>query len=214
MGFLNGEPQSIQDSSEITCLSVSIPVTTKFIRTPLQLIISSHILKIVDSYVLINSRAHLSCIDYDFVRKYKLPISKFKVSIYSRNANGSLNQWGGIWYTCTLFSNIKGIAQKIDFYIMSLKDNVILELSWLWSTNTVINWTAQTLSIDESKFLFAFHKFNVKNYNFAYQLPVHPSWHINVDAITNLCLYEYNQWKKELAFINWACEHWTIQWII
>jgi len=77
---------------EITCASVSVPVTSKSMRIPLQLIVPSHTLKTVDSYTLIDSGADISCIDYDFVKKHHLPTSKLEDPICSRNADGSLTK--------------------------------------------------------------------------------------------------------------------------
>jgi len=57
-------------SPEITCVSVSVPMTGKSMRIPLQLIVPLHTLKTIDSYALIDSGADISCIDYDFVKKH------------------------------------------------------------------------------------------------------------------------------------------------
>jgi len=180
-------------------------------RIPLQLIVPSHTLKTVDSYVLIDSGTDISCIDYSFVKKHKLPVTKLEESIRSRNTDGSLNKKGDIQYSCTLFISIEGITQKILFHIMSLKDNVILGLPWLRATNLTINWTAQTLSIDESvdesKFLFASHEADYKQHNSFFRPPTRPPRHVNVDAITDSHLFEYNQWEEESAYINRAHEN-------
>jgi len=130
-GFLEGESRMMQAPPEITCVSVSVPVTSKSMRIPLQLIVPLHTLKTIDSYALIDSSADISCINYDFVKKHHLPVSKLEDPICSRNANGSLNKKGDIRYSCTLFINIKGITQKVVFHVMSLKDNIILGLPWL-----------------------------------------------------------------------------------
>ena len=108
-------------------------------RIPLQLIVPSHTLKTVDSYALIDSGADISCIDYDFVKKHRLPTVKLEEPICSQNADGSLNKKGDILYSCTLFTNIEGITQKVIFHVMSLKDNVILGLPWLRATNPTID---------------------------------------------------------------------------
>jgi len=134
-------------------------------RIPLQLIVPLHTLKIINSYALIDSGADISCINYNFVRKHCLLVTKLETPIWLTNMDGSFNK-KDIHYMCTLFINIEGITQRVVFYIMSLKDNIILGLSWLRSTNPTINWTARTLSIDESidesKFLFTSHEKDVK----------------------------------------------------
>jgi len=68
-------------------------------RIPLQLIVPSHTLKTVDSYALVDSGADISCIDYDFVKKHRLPTVKLEEPIRSRNADGSLNKKGDILYS-------------------------------------------------------------------------------------------------------------------
>ena len=187
-------------------------------RIPLQLIVPSHTLKTVDSYALVDSGADISCIDYDFVKKHQLPTVKLEEPIRSRNADGSLNKKGDILYSCTLFTSIEGITQKVIFHVMSLKDNVILGLPWLRTTNPTIDWSSRTLSIDESvdesKFLFASHETDYKRHNSFFKAPARPPRHVNVNAITDSRLFEYNQWEEESAYINRAHENRTLHRII
>jgi len=68
---------------------------------------------------------------------------------------------------------------------MSLKDNVILGLPWLRTTNPTINWSTQTLSldesVDESKFLFTSHETDYKRHNTFFKTPTRPPRHVNVN---------------------------------
>jgi len=89
-------------------------------QIPIQLIVPSHTLKVVDSRALIDSGADISCIDWDFVRKHQLPLQKIAKPFQALNADHSPNKKGKISHTSTLFLNIKGIAQKITFYVMHL----------------------------------------------------------------------------------------------
>ena len=131
-------------------------------RIPVQLITPSHTLKVVDSSALVDSGADISCIDWQFVRKHRLPTEKLASSIAVRNVNQTANKTSAIRYTCTLYTNIEGIAQKHLFYVMGCgRENVILGLPWLRAMNPTIDWVRQTLTIPESydqlKDLYAAH---------------------------------------------------------
>ena len=109
-------------------------------RIPLQLIIPSHMLKVVDTYALIDSGVDILCINWQFIRKHSLPITKLDIPIKVQNVNQTLNKNGEICFTCTLFTNIEGVVQKHLFHIMSCgRENVILGLPWLQTTNPIIN---------------------------------------------------------------------------
>ena len=83
--------------------------------------------------------------------KHCLPTEKLAFSIAVCNVDQTVNKTGAIHYTCTLCTNIEGIAQKHLFYIMGCdRENVILGLPWLRTTNPTINWVRQTLTIPES----------------------------------------------------------------
>ena len=98
-------------------------------KIPLQLITPSHTLKVVDTHTLIDSGTDVSYINWQFVRKHSLPITKLEIPIKVCNVNQTSNKNGEIHFTSTLFTNIKGIAQKHLFHIMSCeRENVILKL--------------------------------------------------------------------------------------
>ena len=96
---------------------------------PVQLIIPSHSLKVIDSSTLVDSGADISCIDWQFIRKHCLSIEKLTSPITVRNVDQTVNKTGAICYTCTLYTNIKGIIQKHLFYIIGCgQENIILGL--------------------------------------------------------------------------------------
>ena len=110
-------------------------------QIPIQLVVPSHTQKAIDTSDLIDSSAEISCIDQEFVSKYRLPTEKLASPIHAHNANHLYNKNGNITHTCTLYSNIKGIFQKVTFYVMACgRTNVILGLPWLRTTNPTIDW--------------------------------------------------------------------------
>ena len=101
-------------------------------RIPVQLITPSHTLKVVDSSTLVDSGGDISCIDWQFVRKHRLPTKKLASPIAVQNVDQTVNKTGAIRYTCTLYTNIEGIAQKHLFYVMGCgQENITLGLPWL-----------------------------------------------------------------------------------
>ena len=131
-------------------------------QIPIQLIVPSHSMKVVNTRALVDSSADISCIDEHFVRKNNLPTMKLPIPIRARNADHSSNKSGDIQYTCDLFINIQGLAQKVTLHVMTCgKENIILGLPWLKKANPIIDWTMQTLTfdefIDESQELYRHH---------------------------------------------------------
>ena len=61
-------------------------------------------LKVIDTCILIDSGADISCIDWQFVRKHSLPTTKLDISIKVQNVNQTLNKNREICFTCTLFT--------------------------------------------------------------------------------------------------------------
>ena len=107
-------------------------------------------MKAIDTRAL-DSSADISCIDWDFVKRYWLPITQLETPIQAWNADSLYNKKGDIIYTCILFLNIEGIALKTTLHVMACGwDNVILGLSWLKAANPSIDWKNWTLSLEES----------------------------------------------------------------
>ena len=124
------------------CASVTVKSETRSMQIPVQLIVSSHSMKVIDTHTLVDSGADISCIDQHFVRKYNLPTMKLPVPIQARNTDLSHNKNRDIKYTCDLFIDIQGLAQKITLHVMTCgKENVILGLPWLKKANPKVDWS-------------------------------------------------------------------------
>ena len=67
-------------------------------------------MKVVDTWVLVDSSVDFSCIDWDFIKKYNLPTMKLTIPIWARNADHFHNKNGDIQYTCNLFVNIQELT--------------------------------------------------------------------------------------------------------
>ena len=154
----------------MTCAPIIVSCTPKAMRIPPQLNTPSHMLKVIDTHTLIDSGADISCINWQFIRKHSLPIIKLNIPIKVQNVNQTSNKNREICFTCTLFTNIEGIAQKHLFHVISCgRKNITLGLPWLQTTNPTIDWSHQTISIletcDQSKDLYSIHATNIKCHN-------------------------------------------------
>ena len=192
----------------------------KSLEIPIQLIIPTHTMKTIDTRALINSGVDISYIDWQFICENKLPTTKLTKSIHIRNIDASPNKKGDIQFSCNLFINIEGIAQQINFHVMSLgSTNILLGLHWLKATNPTIDWKKQVISINESinesKLLYFTFISNTTQYNSSYprktpQLPQH----INVHIIHDAHLYNYLHEETKSQYLWWALDNWTIHHII
>ena len=63
------------------CTSVTVKYETRSMQIPVQLIVPSHLMKVVNTQALVNSSADISCINRDFVKKYNLPTMKLAIPI-------------------------------------------------------------------------------------------------------------------------------------
>ena len=87
--------------------------------------------------------------------------------------------------------------------------NVILKLPWLQITNLTIDWSCQTIFIsetcDQSKDLYSIDATDIEHHNayFWKPLPQTPR-HVNIDAVTNQCLYKFLHHETEDQFIAQA----------
>ena len=93
-------------------------------QIPVQLIVSLHSMKVIDIWALVDSGADISCIDQDFIKRHNLPTTKLPIPIWARNADYSHNKNGDIQYTCDLFIDIQGLAQKITLHIMTCRKEI------------------------------------------------------------------------------------------
>ena len=168
--------------------SVTVRSQTKSMQIPIQLIVPSHSMKVVNIRALVDSGADISCINQHFIQKNNLPTMKLPIPIRARNADHSNNKSGDIWYTCDLFVNIQELIQKVTLHVMTCgKENIILGLPWLKQANPTIDWNMQTLtlnkSIDESQELYRHHATDMTWHQSHYQPTPWLPKHINVDMI-------------------------------
>ena len=63
------------------CASVTVTSKTKSMQIPIQLIVPSHSMKVIDTQALVDSSADISYIDQDFIKKYNLPTMKLTIPI-------------------------------------------------------------------------------------------------------------------------------------
>ena len=90
-------------------------------QIPVQLVVPSHTMKAIETKALIDSGASISCIDWGFVRKQRIPTQCLKTLIQARNADNSVNSKGVIRFTTTLFLDI--VTLDSDRGKRRLKDN-------------------------------------------------------------------------------------------
>ena len=109
-GFLDRKSSPMQTLLFVSCANVVVK-SSSTMQIPVQLITPSHTMKAIDTQALIDSRASISCIDWGFVRKYKLPTQHLKTPIQAWNADNSINSKGVIQFSTTLFLDVGGIAQ-------------------------------------------------------------------------------------------------------
>ena len=189
-------------------------------QIPIQLVIPSHAMKAVETRALIDSGASISCIDWGFVRKQRIPTQRLKTPIQARNADNSVNSKGVIRFTTTLFLDIGGITRRATLYVMNLGNkNIILGLPWLKDANPSIDWTKKTIalkeSLDQSQELFCSFSVDTKRHESHFVRPsVKPPRHVNVNAVTDQHLYAYNDRETESEYITRARQNRAIYRII
>lgn len=66
-------------------------------------------MKVVGTWVLVDSGVDISCINQDFVKKHNLPTMKLTIPIWAQNTDHSCNKIRDIQYTYDLFLNIQGL---------------------------------------------------------------------------------------------------------
>ena len=140
----------MQTLPSLSCANVFVK-SSPTMQIPIQLVIPSHTMKAVETRALIDSGASISCIDWGFVRKQRIPTQRLKTPIQARNADNSVNSKGVIRFTTTLFLDIRGITHRATLYVMNLgNENIILGLPWLKDVNPSIDWARKTIAIKES----------------------------------------------------------------
>ena len=77
LGFLNRKSSPTQTLPSVSCTNVFVK-SSPTMQIPVQLVVPSHTMKAVDTQALIDSGASISCVDWGFVRKHKLPTQHLK----------------------------------------------------------------------------------------------------------------------------------------
>ena len=91
---------------------------------------------------LIDSGASISCLNWDFVKKHKIPYYHLPQPIHTKNVDRSDNESGVIKFIATTFIRIKGIIHRVLFHIINCgNENIMLGTPWLEKVNPQINWT-------------------------------------------------------------------------
>ena len=110
LGFLDRKSSPMQTLPSMSCANVFVK-SSPAMQIPVQLIVPSHTMKAVDTRALIDSGASISCIDWGFIRKHRVPTQRLKTLIQARNADNSVNSKGMIQFTTSLFLNVGGITR-------------------------------------------------------------------------------------------------------
>jgi hypothetical protein len=101
---------------------------------------------------LVETRALLDCgagemfIDKEFVKKWKIPLTRLVKPMKVYNVDGTLNKEGRITHFTRLKTTIGGKTQRTRFLVTGLgKEKVIFGFPWLRMENPVIDWNRGTL---------------------------------------------------------------------
>ena len=108
-GFLERDELLMHSSLNTTVASVLV-TGIQDMKIPTQILVPGQSLKVIDTRALVNSRADISCIDWDFVKKHKIPRTKLATLIPVNNVDEFANKTGVIWYTCTIFLHIEEVT--------------------------------------------------------------------------------------------------------
>ena len=76
-GFLERKSSPTQTLPSMSCANVFVK-SSPTMQIPVQLIVPSHMMKAIDTQAHIDSGASISCINWEFVRKHKLPTQCLK----------------------------------------------------------------------------------------------------------------------------------------
>ena len=219
-GFLNKRTSTTQcPPISPVCTSITVMSEIKSMQIPIQLIISLHLMKVIDIRLLVNSSTDISYIDWDFIKRYNLPTTKLTVPIQTRNADHSHNKNGDIWYTCDLFINIQGLTQKVTLYVMTCgKENIILGLPWLKKANPMVNWVMQTLvfakSIDESQELYQCYVADPTQRSSHHKPAPQLSKYVHIDMVKEDHIGSYLNQETKSQYIRRALDNHAIHRII
>ena len=85
----------MHSSQNVTVAAVLVP-GIQDMRIPTQVLVPGQSLKAIDTQALVDSGADLSCIDWDCVKKHKIPRTKLATLIPVNNVDESANKTGAI----------------------------------------------------------------------------------------------------------------------
>ena len=109
----------MQGSPTSSTCAVTAQSSIPSMQIPIQLIVPAHTIKVINTHALVDSGTDISCINWNFVKKYQLSIMKLEIPIQAQNADNSCNKKGDILYTCTLSLNVEDITLKTTLYVMA-----------------------------------------------------------------------------------------------
>ncbi|KIO11497.1 hypothetical protein M404DRAFT_20179 [Pisolithus tinctorius Marx 270] len=119
-------------------------------QIPISLYASETTSKVINTTALVDSGAEISCIDWGFVQKHRIPTQHLAEPILAKNTDGTQNSKGKILFSATLYFKVKGLVHQSFFHVINCgTENIILGLLWLQENNPIVNWRMGMLSIDK-----------------------------------------------------------------
>lgn len=103
-------------------------------------------IKIPKSDQIVETKALLDCgathmfIDADYVEELGLRKRRLPRDIIVYNADGTWNKEGKITHYVALFFSLGGERMAARFYITSLKDRIVLGMTWLKMFDPIVRW--------------------------------------------------------------------------
>jgi hypothetical protein len=108
--------------------------------------------KTVETRGLVDCGAGDTFIDKEFVKTWKLPITRLTKSIKVFNVDGTQNKEGKITHFTRLKTTIGGKTRRTRFLVTGLgKEKVIFGYNWLQRENPIIDWDQGTIRWDEDR---------------------------------------------------------------
>ena len=104
--------------------------------------------QIVDTFILVDSRATGDFINWDLAKKRGYQLQRLFQPLKAQNVDGSANQRGVICHKITLHLQIAKTEEKREFLVVNCgQENLILGLPWLQEINLLIDWTTGEVTI-------------------------------------------------------------------
>lgn len=96
--------------------------------------------RIVETKALLDCSATHMFINVDYVEELGLRKRRLPRDIIVYNADGTWNKEGKITHYVALFFSLGGERMAARFYITSLKDKIVLEITWLKMFDPIVRW--------------------------------------------------------------------------